>query len=76
MKMARTGSLALLTTIALAACNDSAGPTEEDLALNEAVAEVGPAANVVVGLAGNRLRVSPAVFNRETDIDVLAEVLS
>ncbi len=40
MKLARTGSLALLTTIALAACNDANGPSEEDLALNEAVAEV------------------------------------
>ncbi len=40
MKLARTGSLALLTTIALAACNDANGPSEEDLALNEAVAAV------------------------------------
>ena len=40
MKLARTGSLALLTTIALAACNDASGPSEEDLALNEAVAAV------------------------------------
>ena len=40
MKLARIGSLALLTTIALAACNDSNGPSEEDLALNEAVAAV------------------------------------
>ena len=38
MKLARTGSLALLTTIALAACNDANGPSAEDLALNEAVA--------------------------------------
>ncbi len=40
MKLARTGSLALLTTIALAACNGPNGPSEEDLALNEAVAAV------------------------------------
>ena len=40
MKLTRTGSLALLTTIALAACNDANGPPEEDLALNEAVAVV------------------------------------
>ncbi len=40
MKLTRTGSLALLTTIALAACNDSNGPSAEDLALNEAVAVV------------------------------------
>ena len=41
MKVARIGSLVLLTTIALAACNDANGPSEEeDLALNEAVAEV------------------------------------
>ncbi len=41
MKVARIGSLALLTTIALAACNDANGPSEEeDLALNEAVAAV------------------------------------
>ena len=40
MKLTRTGGLALLTTIALAACNDAAGPSAEDLALNEAVAEV------------------------------------
>ena len=40
MKMARIGSLALLTTIALAACNDANGPSAEDLALNEAVAAV------------------------------------
>ncbi len=40
MKLTRTGGLALLTTIALAACNDAAAPSAEDLALNEAVAEV------------------------------------
>ena len=40
MKLARTGSLALLTTIGLAACNDANGPSAEDLALNEAVAVV------------------------------------
>ncbi len=40
MKLARTGSLALLTTIALAACNDANGPSEADLAVNEAVAAV------------------------------------
>jgi selenocysteine lyase/cysteine desulfurase len=34
------------------------------------------AANVVVGLSGNRMRVSPAVFNTEEDIDRLAEALS
>ncbi len=40
MKLTRTGSLVLLTMIALAACNDASGPSAEDLALNEAVAEV------------------------------------
>ena len=40
MKLTRIGSLALLTTIALAACNDASGPSAEDLALNEAVAVV------------------------------------
>ncbi len=40
MKLARTGSLALLTTIALTACNDANSPSEEDLALNDAVALV------------------------------------
>ncbi len=40
MKLTRIGSLALLTTIALAACNDASGPSAEDLALNEAVAAV------------------------------------
>ncbi len=34
------------------------------------------AANVVVSLSGNRIRVSPAVFNREADVDALAEALS
>ncbi len=32
-------------------------------------------ANVVVSLGGNRLRVSPALYNTEADIDVLSEVL-
>ena len=40
MKLTRIGSLALLTTIALAACNDASGPSAEDLAINEAVAAV------------------------------------
>ncbi len=40
MKLTRIGSLALLTTIALAACNDASGPSAEDLALDEAVAAV------------------------------------
>jgi selenocysteine lyase/cysteine desulfurase len=34
------------------------------------------AANVVVALSGNRMRVSPAVFNTEGDIDRLAEALA
>jgi selenocysteine lyase/cysteine desulfurase len=34
------------------------------------------AGNVVVGLSGNRIRVSPAVFNDEADVDALAEALS
>ncbi len=34
------------------------------------------AANVVVSLSGNRIRVSPAVFNGEADVDALAEALS
>ena len=33
------------------------------------------AANVVVALAGNRIRVSPAMFNVDADIDALTEVL-
>ncbi|MEE8587588.1 MAG: aminotransferase class V-fold PLP-dependent enzyme [Acidobacteriota bacterium] len=33
-------------------------------------------ARVVVSLSGNRIRVSPAVFNNPSDIDRLAEVLS
>jgi hypothetical protein len=40
MKLARTGSLALLATVALAACNDANGPSELDQALNEDVALV------------------------------------
>ena len=40
MKLTHTGSLALLTMIALAACNDANGPSAEDLALSEAVAVV------------------------------------
>ena len=34
------------------------------------------AAKVVVTLAGNRLRVSPALYNDEGDVDALAEVLN
>ncbi len=34
------------------------------------------AANVVVSLSGTRIRVSPAVFNGEADVDALAEALS
>jgi len=33
-------------------------------------------ANVVVSLGGNRLRVSPALYNTETDIDILSGVLN
>ena len=40
MKLARTGSLALLTTVALAACKDANGPSELDQALNEDLALV------------------------------------
>ena len=34
------------------------------------------AANLVITLAGNRVRVSPAVYNHDDDIDLLVEVLS
>ncbi len=34
------------------------------------------AANVIVSLSGNRIRISPAVFNGEADVDALAEALS
>ena len=33
-------------------------------------------ANVVVSLGGNRLRVSPALYNTEADIDILSGVLN
>ncbi len=33
-------------------------------------------ANVVVSLGGNRLRVSPALYNTEADIDILIKVLN
>ena len=33
-------------------------------------------ANVVVSLGGNRLRVSLALYNTETDIDALSRVLN
>ncbi len=40
MKLARIGSLALLSTFALAACNDANGPSELDQAIDEDVALV------------------------------------
>ena len=40
MKLARIGGLALLSTFALAACNDANGPSELDQAINEDVAIV------------------------------------
>lgn len=40
MKLARTGSLALLATVALAACNDANGPSELDQALIDDMALV------------------------------------
>jgi hypothetical protein len=40
MKLARTGSLALLMTVALGACNDANGPSELDQAINEDLALV------------------------------------
>ncbi len=33
-------------------------------------------ANVVVSLGGSRMRVSPALYNNEADIDLLTEVLN
>jgi selenocysteine lyase/cysteine desulfurase len=33
-------------------------------------------ANIVSTLTGNRIRVSPAVFNNEEDIDLISEVLN
>ena len=40
MKLARIGGLALLSTLALAACNDANGPSELDQAIDEDVAAV------------------------------------
>ena len=34
------------------------------------------AEDITVGLAGNRLRVSPAIYNNEDDVDRLAEILN
>ena len=57
-------------------CSTSCIPAVEargDVDLESALA----AANVVVSLAaGNRIRVSPAVFNDESDIDALIEALN
>ncbi len=33
-------------------------------------------ANVLVSLSGNRLRVSPALYNTEADIDTLSGILN
>ena len=34
------------------------------------------AANLVIGMGSNTIRVSPAIYNNEEDIDLLAEVLN
>jgi selenocysteine lyase/cysteine desulfurase len=34
------------------------------------------AANLVISLGADRIRVSPAIYNTESDIDLLAEVLN